>query len=932
MMVTRFVTLSLGFIGGIVLATNCRAPISGFVLGAASVAGAALSVIMMLREREWKEWRVSFVILAAALCAMPLGYWRAMDRIGPSEVGTLPYLLDSLSAGDPIQLRGVISAEPELRGSGQGDLRIRVDKIRLDTDREWIGVDPEEIALRVYAYAKTSPATRKQFDRLVTPEAYGYRVEVKAKYRPVEASRNPGEFDFASFLAQHNLVARFRCHVFGTKIVEESRGNFLTEIALETKRRFLLTYKQTIHAPASGLVAAATLGTRRAVEGVEFRGIEIVDAFRHAGVGHVLAVSGLHVSIVSLLLYTLFRMTGMRASSFAPVLVLFLVLFALLTGARPSSVRAVIMNSVIIVAFSYFHVNLARATYAGLAISSLIILVGSPIILFSPSFQLSFGAVLSLVLVSPPIERWLSGLRGYALLFAIAWFAILILLLSHDLAIFLFLPNTLAVVGLLWVLLVTGSRLNEKHPALWNLGLERVPPVLRMFLSAQLAIQFGMMLPLSAWFFGQFPIAGVFVNLLAIPAIGILVQLGMLTGLVGLIPVVGNVLAMPLGAAVTLVGQFFFWLAWSGATVFAFPATPRPPLSWMIGYYVVLAGMLVIAGSRSKVQGILYRVWPSLHRRPGVANLAYVVPILLICLPLLNLVKTPDRTRTVVCMAAGRYPTMAVVSQHGRTLVINAGDYFTGERLVFSVVRSIGGTSVDTAIIAGSAPCAGTEGLVGLGERMALGPCYLPVVPATPDKLLDEIGDSYLLKQAVAGMGWATAYETGYRRLVEFAGEKEIPLRPISTGLLYEWQDLDVNALPVPDKLPERFAASARTVRLSMTTRGFRWLIITDGVSPGVGKDIRPPYDIVVLPDFSSRRSYSRMIDEVVAAAQPAVVIVSGTMESENFDFSAWVRKHKGVTLLRTVRDGAIIATFPEAALMELKGYNSGRIVAVKPR
>ena len=74
------------------------------------------------------------------------------------------------------------------------------------------------------------------------------------------------------------------------------------------------------------------------------------------------------------------------------------------------------------------------------------------------------------------------------------------------------------------------------------------------------------------------------------------------------------------------------------------------------------------------------------------------------------------------------------------------------------------------------------------------------------------------------------------------------------------------------------------------------------------------------------------MIDEVVAAAQPAVVIVSGTMEPENFDFSAWVRKHEGVTLLRTVRDGAIIATFPEAARMELKGYNSGRIVAVKPR
>lgn len=932
MMVTRFVTLAMSFIAGIVLATYCRTPVSGFVLWAAAIAGASLSLMTILREREWKEWPVSFVILAAALCAMPLGYGRAMARIGQFDAGSLPYMLESVATGERVQFRGVISAEPELRGAGQGDLRIRVDKIRLDPDREWISVDPEEVAVRVYAYTETSPATLKRFDRLISPEAYGYRVEVEARYRPVEASRNPGEFDFAAFLAQHNLVARFRSHVYRVDIMEESRGNFLTEIALETKRRFLVTYKQTIRAPASRLVAAATLGTRRAVEGINFRGLEIVDTFRHAGVGHVLAVSGLHVSIVSLLLYTLFRMTGLRASTFAPVLVLFLVLFALLTGARPSSVRAVIMNSVIIVAFSYFHVNLQRATYAGLAISSLIILIGSPIILYSPSFQLSFGAVLSLVLVSPPIERWLSGLRGYALLFAIGWFAILVGLLSHDLAIFLFLPNTLAIVGLLWLLLAVGARLNERHPAFWNIGLERVPMVLRMFISAQLAIQFGMMLPLSAWFFGQFPVAGVFVNLLAIPAIGVLVQLGILTGLVALIPVIGVALAMPLGAAVTIVGQFFFWLAWAGATAFPFPATPRPPLSWMIGYYAVLGGVLLISNSRSTVQGILYRAWPALHRRSTVTNLAIVVPLLLVCLPLLNFIKTPDRTKVVVCMAAGRYPTIAAVSQHGRTVAINAGDTFTGERLVFSVVRSMGGTAIDAAIVASSSPDAGTAGLVGLGERMQVRACYLPVVPASPDTLLDEIGDSYLAQQAAAGRHWATSYESSYRQLAEFAGEKGIPLRPITSGMLYEWQDLDINVLSFPDELPARFVASAKTARLSMTTRGFRWLIITDGVSPGVGKDVRPPYDVVVLPDFSSRRSYFRVINEVVEAAQPAVVIVSGKMEPENFDFNAWARKHRTFSMFRTFRDGAIIARFPEADRMQLRGYTSGRVVVVKSR
>ena len=124
------------------------------------------------------------------------------------------------------------------------------------------------------------------------PRTFGYQLELATRREAWKPVRNPGEFNFRSFLRQNDVDVAVECNSAQVTILQQTSGFFLAELALTTKRHFLITYRNTIRAPASRLIAAATLGVRKAVDKVDYRGHDITEMFRHAGVGHVLAVSG----------------------------------------------------------------------------------------------------------------------------------------------------------------------------------------------------------------------------------------------------------------------------------------------------------------------------------------------------------------------------------------------------------------------------------------------------------------------------------------------------------------------------------------------------------------------------------------------------------------------------------------------------------------
>lgn len=165
------------------------------------------------------------------------------------------------------------------------------------------------------------------------------------------------------------------------------------------RRHLLRELRQSgLHADAYDLGAAMMLGVRQQVSAPVRR------QYADAGVSHLLALSGMHLSVIYLLVTLLFG--RYRRSMVAEVLVVAVMWFyAMLTGLGPSVLRAVMLVSVSAV------IRLAGrrpVTLNSLSFVALIQLLWQPLSLFDVSFQLSYLAVASILIAYPPLYGMLS--------------------------------------------------------------------------------------------------------------------------------------------------------------------------------------------------------------------------------------------------------------------------------------------------------------------------------------------------------------------------------------------------------------------------------------------------------------------------------------------------------------------------------------------
>ena len=229
----------------------------------------------------------------------------------------------------------------------------------------------------------------------------GDRVSFSAHLRSFHNFRNPGGFDYCRYMAFQRIYGS--AWVRSDKLRIDSRPfSWSMGRLIQDARRQL---ERTIDASgghgttdAIAVLKALVVGDRSGIDD------DLRQRFNRAGVGHLLAISGLHVGIVATLTFGLFRWV----LSFIPALLwrgwgrlwaagatLFPVLaYGLLAGMSPSTQRAVIMVAVFL--FSMM-LGRSRDTLNTLAVSALVILIVFPPSLFSISFQLSFAAVLAIV-------------------------------------------------------------------------------------------------------------------------------------------------------------------------------------------------------------------------------------------------------------------------------------------------------------------------------------------------------------------------------------------------------------------------------------------------------------------------------------------------------------------------------------------------------
>ncbi len=124
-------------------------------------------------------------------------------------------------------------------------------------------------------------------------------------------------------------------------------------------------------------------------------------AFKISGIRHVIAVSGLHVTILFSLVY---QFTGRKRTLSAIIGIPVLILFAAVAGFTPSITRACIMHGLMVIA-TLFEQDYDPPTALSFAV--LCILGVNPYTISAVGFQLSVGCLVGIFLFSSPISAWL---------------------------------------------------------------------------------------------------------------------------------------------------------------------------------------------------------------------------------------------------------------------------------------------------------------------------------------------------------------------------------------------------------------------------------------------------------------------------------------------------------------------------------------------
>ncbi|PTX41693.1 competence protein ComEC [Christiangramia gaetbulicola] len=287
----------------------------------------------------------------------------------------------------------------------------------------------------------------------------GMRIMVPWKPEAIKAPLNPFQFSYSRYMKQ--LKVEQQLNLDPSKISISSYDPSFRDKAWNLRERLIQNLKNyNFGKDEIAVFQALILGQRRDIS------TELYRDYAAAGAIHILAISGLHIGILLLFLNFLFKpIENLKYGRFIkPVIVIILLWsFAILSGLSASVVRAVFMFSFIAVGL-----QLKRKTSSlnSLFLSLFFLLILDSYYIFQVGFQLSYLAVLSIIVFQPMIYQ-------------------------------VFSPN------------------NKVIDYIWKLS------------SVSLAAQIGV-IPLSIYYFHQFPGLFLLTNLVVLPFLGILLALGIL--------------------------------------------------------------------------------------------------------------------------------------------------------------------------------------------------------------------------------------------------------------------------------------------------------------------------------------------------------------------------------------------------------------------
>jgi len=229
---------------------------------------------------------------------------------------------------------------------------------------------------------------------------FGDRLLVGAEFAKPEKALNPDGFDYAAYLKRQGVEAT--CYIpTGTWQLTDKSTDFSVRREADKWRNYLLDVyrKFNIQGDEFAVLAALTLGY------TDDLNPDLRASYSATGAMHILSVSGMHVGVVYVIIAFLlgFLDKSQRKKVLKAIfIILFLWIYAFLSGLSAAVIRAALM-------FSF--VALANCTgrksqiYNTIFMSMLLMLLYNPFFLYDVGFQLSYAAVLSIIFFQPMVDK-----------------------------------------------------------------------------------------------------------------------------------------------------------------------------------------------------------------------------------------------------------------------------------------------------------------------------------------------------------------------------------------------------------------------------------------------------------------------------------------------------------------------------------------------
>ena len=223
------------------------------------------------------------------------------------------------------------------------------------------------------------------------PRAGSY-VRVFGEVSPFLQATNPGEFDTAAYYRRKDCLFALR----KTKITAQTKNygrleEFLSQLRYESEALFRKLLGEKNGATASAMV----LGRKKGMDS------EVKALYQGAGISHLLAISGLHLSLIGAGLFGLLKKVRLPVALSAGISTWILIVYAQLTGMGISTRRALVMFLLFLAA------GLLKRTPdlpTSLAVAALLLLVPKPQRILDAGFQLSFSAVIGIAVMIPVLQ------------------------------------------------------------------------------------------------------------------------------------------------------------------------------------------------------------------------------------------------------------------------------------------------------------------------------------------------------------------------------------------------------------------------------------------------------------------------------------------------------------------------------------------------